>query len=243
MTLLEPQAQMRADDLHARHLRVHPGRTVDYTATDEPGTDPATVWCTCRIPAPVKRELAAVHEAGHAVIGVALGLTLANLSIAGRIDLDGGWSEGGGAGFEPKGEVQSFGAALMAGHLAEIQQAHHRGYTSPELDECRTHYGAALDWAGIEHIRDHGLLIDTEHAAADVQRLLADPSIAAAIRAVAMLLESAGQGTHDQVVQVLAEQGVTTAQIWQPTHAELFAYHRDWAASQETGTGDDRRKV
>jgi hypothetical protein len=236
VTLLEPQAMMRADDLHAAHLRVHPGRAVDYEATDPPGTDPATVWCTCRSPEAVRLEASAVHEAGHAVIGVALGLTLANLSIGARVELDGGWSDGGGAGFEPRGEAQSFGAALVAGHLAEIQWTHRRGYTSSELDQCRTWYGAAFDWAAIEHIRSHGLLIDTDRAAADVQRLLEEPPIAAAVTAVAALLDAHQNGTHDQVAQILAGHGVTTPRIWQPSLDEMRAHHDAWTAARPSQT-------
>ncbi|MFJ1757251.1 hypothetical protein [Kitasatospora sp. NPDC088134] len=237
VTVLGPEPVMSAIALDAAHRRLHPDRTVTYGVSEPFGTDPGHVWCCCRVPEPARSTMIAVHEAGHAVIGVALGLTLDNLSIGGRTELEGGWADSGGAGFKAEGEAQSMGAAMIAGHLAEQQWAHRHGYTHPELDRCRTYFGAAGDWAVIEHIRDHGLLVDSDRAGADVRRLLDQPPFQGAVTAVAAMLIEHGSGTHDQVARILDDHHVTTPQIWQPSQAELIAHQRTWQPPGPRRTG------
>jgi hypothetical protein len=154
----------------------------------------------------------AVHEASHAVVGAAVGLTLLHATVA----EDRSVRMGGQVLFSGPGDAQLFAVWLTAGAVGQTRWLRAAGYVHPELRRCVRDMVGSGDRAEADRIAADGFIIDLWRARDDASRLLGAPEMWAAVEQTAQLLLARRRLASADVAAVLDAHGITTQQVWTP---------------------------
>ncbi|MGW0394026.1 hypothetical protein ACWDYJ_24695 [Streptomyces sp. NPDC003042] len=129
---------------------------------------------------------AAIHEAAHGVLALAVGLTRQRLTLAAedeQPDVGGGYVATG----DPERQYphQHIAVMTLGAGPAQARHLHAAGHTHPELRSCVTEFAAAGDIHQIEQRAAEDWLIDRGQARADAKKILTHPVAATARQALA----------------------------------------------------------
>lgn len=153
----------------------------------------------------------AVHEAAHAVVGVALGLQLTRLWVAADREIVG---EAGEAQLSGTADAQVWALWLLAGPAAQVRWLAGEGYTHTALANNIATVMGQGDEAVIAGYREGGFTIGVGEAQHDVARILDNREVWAAVLRVADRLVTRGELLPADAVGAMGR--LPTVTVWLP---------------------------